>query len=858
MKRIAWVMLALLMAPLKGPLVVEPSLGAAHPATLHYLSPANGSQFVQPDATLALRLDGPIDPASLSAALFSVVGAVSGSHTGQALLADDGRTVVFKPKLPFTPNEQVSLAIERGLMTQAGAVYSGLQAQFHISPIDAASRLKMNNAQWAAEMEDTLPALNQAGRLATPTAPNAVAAHPQDYVTFPHDFPTITVTTPASGTSNGLLFTAPFSIAGGRTFLSIMDNTGEPVYWKSTVASFSDFTQQSDGTLTYMDTVDFKFHVLDSTYAETRTIAAVGSLPADPHDLQISPDGHALLLIYDPEITDTLAFGGSMSATVTGLVIQELDSQGLEVFHWDSWSHFALSDTYVSLSTPQVDYVHANALAYDSDGNILLSSRHLSEITKIDHETGNIIWRLGGKNNEFTFKNDPDKPFSFQHDIRRLPNGNLTLFDNHNPGPFSRAVEYQIDESNKVVTNTWQFRNTPDNYDFATGNAQRLPDGHTLIDWGISHPNVTEVLTDSTKLFEMVFQPDYFTYRAFRFPWAAVPYWAPTLVLTTSLSLTPTLYYSWNGATDVASYEIYGGAGPQPQTLIGTQTRTGFEDQTPLVGVLPSFCSFRIRPINHASQPQQFSNVVYRSTPCDPAADVGVTASVNTSTPPPGQTVTFTLSFNNAGPSIAPSVILTNIVPSNLTGITYTSSGAALTPFGLNRYAWQVADLAPSAGGVVTITGVLNGGLHGTVFTNTATITTAYTDTNTANNSSTISLTVANVAPLAAGDGYTVTGTAPFTVTAPGVLGNDVDANNDVLTVTLSASPLTGTLSLNPDGSFMYTAPLGFTGPVSFTYQTSDGLLLSPPAMVMITVQAYHFFLPIIRKQSGPGAVGQQ
>src|SRR5262249_28358512 len=153
----------------------------------------------------------------------------------------------------------------------------------------------------------------------------------------------------------------------------------------------------------------------------------------------------------------------------------------------------------------------------------------------------------------------------------------ITIYDNHNSsactnaGTFSRALEYEIDETAKVVTNTWEYRNTPDVFGFATGNNQRLPDGHRLIDWGIAHPSVTEVLTDNTKVFEMTFGPTFFTYRAFRFPWEAVPTWAPTLVLTDSLALTPTLYYSWNGATDVASYEIYGGYGAEPQTLVATQ-----------------------------------------------------------------------------------------------------------------------------------------------------------------------------------------------------------------------------------------------------------------------------------------------
>jgi len=76
--------------------------------------------------------------------------------------------------------------------------------------------------------------------------------------------------------------------------------------------------------------------------------------------------------------------------------------------------------------------------------------KNLDEITKVDHNTGNIIWRLGGKNNQFTFAND-NLGFSRQHDIRRFSNGDISLFDNgeYHPVQVSSAVEYKLDEVNK-------------------------------------------------------------------------------------------------------------------------------------------------------------------------------------------------------------------------------------------------------------------------------------------------------------------------------------------------------------------------------------------------------------------------
>ena len=71
---------------------------------------------------------------------------------------------------------------------------------------------------------------------------------------------------------------------------------------------------------------------------------------------------------------------------------------------------------------------------------------------------------------------------------------------------------------------------------------------------------------------------------------------------------------------------------------------------------------------------------------------------------------------------------------------------------------------------------------------------------------------------------------------APGVLGNDVDPDGDPLTATLVSGPAHGTLTFNPDGSFVYTPDANYSGPDSFTYTVSDGDQTSTPATVTLTV----------------------
>jgi hypothetical protein len=176
----------------------------------------------------------------------------------------------------------------------------------------------------------------------------------------------------------------------------------------------------------------------------------------------------------------------------------------------------------------------------------------MDEITKISRTTGNIIWRLGGKNNQFYFTNDNIR-FSHQHGIRRLTNGNIILYDNgnyHTP-TFSRAAEYTINEINYTATLVWQFRNTPDYYGFSMGFAQRLPNGNTLISWGSTSPTLTEVRPNGTKALQMTFPSGVYTYRAFKYDWNLVSINQDPDITVRSFSLSQNYPNPFNPSTNI-------------------------------------------------------------------------------------------------------------------------------------------------------------------------------------------------------------------------------------------------------------------------------------------------------------------
>lgn len=84
-------------------------------------------------------------------------------------------------------------------------------------------------------------------------------------------------------------------------------------------------------------------------------------------------------------------------------------------------------------------------------------------------------------------------------------------------------------------------------------------------------------------------------------------------------------------------------------------------------------------------------------------------------------------------------------------------------------------------------------------------------------------LALSGTSPLAANESYQAPSNVPLSISAPGVLSNDSDPEGDSLAAELFAGPAHGQLSLNADGSFLYTSDPGYTGIDSFLYRASDG-----------------------------------
>ncbi len=491
-------------------------------AKIIYISPVPGAIYVTPQTNIIIRSSENIDESSLNqTSLITVKGSSSGSHSGKIILADDQKTILFQPDVPFNSGEIVTVKIAEGIRTENENILPDTTFNFTISSSSFSSEFKSQ-----ALLKEIIEMKDQ-NKSAVPisTSKKKIINKVTGIKDLPDDFPELSVTQ-YNNPNPGYIFLSNFSIQTGNVYgnyLMIVDNFGNPVFYRKMNAPCFDFKVQPTGLMTYYDLSTHKFYGMNSKFAIVDSFACGNGYVTDVHELRLLPNGNYFLLADDYEKVDMsqIVPGGNPNATVTGIIIQELDKSGNVIFQWRSWDHFKITDaTHEDLTAASIDYVHSNAIEINSDStSILLSSRHLDEITNIDLNTGNIIWRLGGKNNQFNFIND-NIGFSHQHSIRRIPNGDITLFDDgnfHTP-PFSRGVEYKLDEVNKTATLVWQYRNNPDIYGDAMGYVQRFDNGNTLIGWGTANPSVTEVAPDGTVALELSLPFGQWSYRAFKFP----------------------------------------------------------------------------------------------------------------------------------------------------------------------------------------------------------------------------------------------------------------------------------------------------------------------------------------------------
>lgn len=361
---------------------------------------------------------------------------------------------------------------------------------------------------------------------------------------LPSDFPAINILTNSKPSPGIIMF--PSSGKGFGNFLTFLDNSGKVIKFKRLSSNASNFSLQSNGLILYNQSSkgyfkaysEAKIFVADTALSVIDSITNVDGYMPSPHCSMILPNGNYLYTSFEARDVDMslVVPEGNPNAVVAGAVLVELDANKNPIFIWNSWDYIPIEDTYQPINdflNPTTLYSNFNSVDVDYDGNYILCNRLLSELTKIDRTTGNILWRMGGKHNQYKFVNETYKEdgvyFSMQHDIRLLPNGNISILDNGEQFDprWSRAVEYKIDEETLTATKVWEFRPNPKIFAASAGSSQRLGNGNTIIGWGntnavVPKRDITEVDQNGNIVFEMALPANNITFKALKFPYPLI------------------------------------------------------------------------------------------------------------------------------------------------------------------------------------------------------------------------------------------------------------------------------------------------------------------------------------------------
>ena len=572
-------------------LISIPLLAAEYPQGIIYLHPKPDAQYIPPQSSIILRTES----SDLIQADFSIYvqGTRSGAHSGDIIFSDS--TLIYNPHQPFSKGETVAVSIKADLPGWTDAFDYQFTTHF---PNAFNPDLPHSSMDHADNMNDTKTE-DTYGEM---TVINGVSV-PAD---FPHFKPDIST----EGIAPGRIF---LNNRSGNTFIMILENDGTPYFYQRLEERTGDFKLQPNGLLTRRHSEGLHAFVgMDSNVTVIDTFRCANGYGTDSHELTMLDDGHYFLIAvgYREINMSKIVPNGKQIATLVDNHIQEFDSDGNLVFEWLGHEHFDVRDAvHEDLTGFVIEYVHMNSIAIDYDGHIIISSRHLSEVTKIHRHTGDIIWRLGGVNNQFEFVNDVHG-LSYQHDARPVAGkpGHYTIFDNGNyrTPRFSRAVEFALDTANMTATKIWEYRHTPDRYTSWMGNAQRLDNGNTLINWGDgSLPKATEVTPSGDVVYEADFVRLSPCYRTFRFEWESAvdkPY-----LLAESYPDRVTLIFNKFGDENVTGYVIYGGKDKNSLAPMDT-TSNPYIHLTNLID--ESWYTFRVKAIDRMRIESAFSNAV--------------------------------------------------------------------------------------------------------------------------------------------------------------------------------------------------------------------------------------------------------
>ncbi len=518
----------------------------------------------------------------------TVTGSRTGPHAGRLEAYSQGDGASFLPTRPFAGGELVTV---------------------HAEALEGGTAIPFAWRFTVAERDDPGATSNAVGNgVSTSSAPTPAPKEFQSFHSRPELRPPDVTVSPNAQTATGDLFLAPYS-GIGQYGPMILGERGELVWFKPLAPAgtrAADFqAQQYEGkpVLTWWQdplvaggSRTAGEVIANSAYQDIATIRAGNGYQPDLHEFHITPQGTGLITVYDAIDCNLSAVGGPSDAAVAATLLQEIDLKtGLVMYEWHSLDHVPLQNAYASAAPTSLaepyDYFHINSIDVEHDGDLLVSSRNTWAAYDIDPKTGRVRWELGGKRS--SFKMGPGTATAWQHDAREQPNGAITFFDN---GAFpqvhrqSRAIEVKLDMTHMTATLVRSYEHQNPLVAGSQGNVQALTGGDWMVGWGQAG-YLSEVNAAGQVLFNAHLPPSWESYRTFALPWSGRPVSPPAVAVVAARGAggAADVYASWNGATEVASWQVLAGSSASTLKPAGSAPKTGFETAIPVAVAAGSY-----------------------------------------------------------------------------------------------------------------------------------------------------------------------------------------------------------------------------------------------------------------------------
>jgi arylsulfate sulfotransferase len=357
---------------------------------------------------------------------------------------------------------------------------------------------------------------------------------------LPANMPNLILVTndPAQMEPGYTMFRADNATAPAAYYVTIVDESGQVVWYSGALLTPSDIRQLANGNLFFPNYNALGFTEANMLGKTVQTWAAPAGYPVDSHEDLLTDHGTILYLNYAKEEvpnfpSSVVSNAPTVTTNVTYGRVVEISATNSSLLY--SWSLINMLDPvridylcYLDVAFYGVDPEHANAIIDDTnDDSIIVSLRNQDAIIKFSR-SGQLKWILGNPANwgaewQPYLLTPVGTPFAWnfaQHAPTLTPQGTLLFFDDGNdraepyatPVPdadnYSRAAEFSVDETNMEVSQVWEFTGT--NYDRLyvsfLGNAPMLPQtGNVLVNFGaVGYENGAPVSSHSTNSATMV------------------------------------------------------------------------------------------------------------------------------------------------------------------------------------------------------------------------------------------------------------------------------------------------------------------------------------------------------------------